>query len=261
MRGALRVVWAGALAQLRWLLATPAAFVGTTVISPITVSIFFFLFLQIAGTLDTLSAFAVVAPALSATWAAALGIAGETIDSERGQGTLEPLIITPKHGLLLSVTGRILATSVFSLVGMAESILVGRLLFGAPIVVHQPVAFVAVLLLTVLSVAAAGTIMASTFVLARSVRLFQNLLSTPFLLLGGVAFPVSVLPDLLEPLSWIISLSWGAAGLRQALSPQPVALLTYPMLIMLTVLYAIVGYALLERIERRVRATGAVTVS
>lgn len=86
------------------------------------------------------------------------------------------------------MTGRILATSFFSLIGMLEAIVVGIVIFGAPIVVYQPGAFAVILILTTLSVAAAGVIMASTFVLARSVSLFQNLLSTPFLLLGGVAF-------------------------------------------------------------------------
>jgi ABC-2 type transport system permease protein len=261
MRGALLVVWAGALAQFRWLLATPAAFIGRIVITPVLTSIFFFLFLQISGRLDTLVAFAVVAPALSTAWSAALGIAGETVDGERAQGTLEPLIIAPQSAFLLSVTGRILATSVFSLIGLAESILVGRLIFDAPIVVHQPVALVVLLLLTVLSVAAAGVIMASTFVLGRSVRLFQNLLSTPFLLLGGVAFPVSVLPDWLQPLSRLISLSWGAEGLRQALSTQPVSWLPYVMLILLTIVYGIIGYYLLARVERSIRTTGAIGVS
>ncbi len=261
MTGALRVVWAGAAAQLRGFMAAPADFLGSVVLSPIVVSIFFFLFLQIAGRLDTLVAFAVVAPGLSAVWSAALTIAGETIDSERWQGTLEPLVIAPQNGLLFSVTGRILATSFFSLVGMLEAILVGRLIFDAPIVVYQPLAFTVILILTTLSVAAAGVIMASTFVLARSVRLFQNVLSTPFLLLGGVAFPVAVLPLWLQPFSSVISLSWGASGLRQALMIEPVSWLPFVMLPLLTVVYGTIGYMLLIRIERRIRATGAVGAS
>lgn len=256
-----RVVWAGALAQLQWLLATPAAFLGTLVISPITVSIFFFLFLHIAGTLDTLSEFAVVAPTLAAMWGAAIGIAGQAIDNERVEGTLEPLLISPQHGFLLSTAGRIAATATFALIGSIESILVGRLLFDASIVLHQPAAFAAMLLLTVISIAAAGVITASTFVLARSIRLFQNLLHTPFMLLGGVAFPVSVLPDWLEPLSWAVSLTWSASGLRQALTPEPVGWLPYAMLILLSLVYGAVGVMLMARIERRVRATGAIGVS
>lgn len=70
-----------------------------------------------------------------------------------------------------------------------------------------------------------------------------------------------MLPLWVQPFSVVISLSWGASGLRQALTPEPLSWLPFVMLPLLTVVYAGIGYALLVRIERRIRATGAIGVS
>lgn len=129
---------------------------------------------------------------------------------------------------------------------------------GVEVVVHHPVVFVAALVLTVIATSGTALIMSCTFVLARTARTFQNSLSYPFYVLGGVVVPVALLPDWLEPLSRAVYLSWASDLLRDTLAPEPLA----DPVVSLVAIGALglggylVGRWLLGRIEARVRRTG-----
>jgi ABC-2 type transport system permease protein len=203
---------------------------------------------------------AVLAPVLIALWSKALFVAGELIDRDRWAGTLEPAVATPAS-LQMVVLGRIAATTVFGFVALAQTWLIAWLLFGEVVRVHHPFVFLAAFAATILATAATAVIMAAVFVLARSARTFQNALSYPFYVLGGVLAPVALLPDWVQPLSRLVYLSWAADLLRDALSPQPVTAFWARLAVVLglaAVSFA-VGRFLLGRVLRRVRDLGTVT--
>ena len=133
-----------------------------------------------------------------------------------------------------------------------------RFLFGVRVEVHHPELLAATLALTVLATSGAGVIMASVFVVARSVRNFQNALTYPVYVLAGVLVPVSLLPDWVEPFSRAIFLSWSADLLRDALQPAAVgsAGARLAAVAALGIANFAVGYAALTRMLRRVRASG-----
>jgi len=98
-------------------------------------------------------------------------------------------------------------------------------------------------------------------VLARSARIFQNSLSYPFYVLGGVLVPVALLPGWLQPLTRVVFVSWSADLLRDSLSAAPIADPTLRLAAVLglgaTGLGA--GIFLLRRVLVRVRALGTLT--
>jgi ABC-2 type transport system permease protein len=209
---------------------------------------------------DDLAPYAVLAPALIALWAVSLNIAGEIITGERDNGSLEVLVATPAvFGAV--ITGRIAAVTLLSLAGFVESWLTALLVFGVVVTVWHPVLFAAAIVVTALAMAGTASIMSAVFVLARSARTFQNSLSYPFYVLGGVMVPVSFLPGWLEPVSRVVFLSWSADLLRDALSPA-VVMQPLPRLGMVALL-AVVGYAggsvLLRRAVDRLRKTGSLS--
>ena len=108
------------------------------------------------------------------------------------------------------------------------------------------------------AVAGTALIMASLFVLTRSARTFQNSLSYPFYVLGGVLVPVSYLPDWLRPLSSGVFLSWSADLLRASLAPAPVHRLAFrlAMIVLLGLAGLALGRLALGRILDRLRTSG-----
>jgi ABC-2 type transport system permease protein len=228
----------------------------------VTVPLFAITFLAIvrqAGR-DDLTGYALMAPVLIALWQLSLLDSGEVIAEDRWQGVLEAVIAAPAN-IAVVVVARVLAVSGLSLLAVVEVWLVARLLFGVAIEIHHPLVFVLTLAASVLAMSGTALIMAALFVLARSARTFQNSLSYPFYVLGGVLVPVSFLPDWLEPLSSAVFLSWSADLLRDSLAPGSVSDVParVTMILALGAAGAAVGGLLLRFILRRVRTTGSLT--
>lgn len=221
-------------------------------------AVVFLMIVRHAGREDLVSN-ALVAPVLIGLWGLSLNISGEIVDSERWNGTLELTIAAPA-GLAFVVLARTLAVTALGLVVFVEIWLLARAGFGIEIVVRHPAAFALTLVATALAMAGTALTMAALFVLTRSARTFQNSLSFPFYVLGGVIAPVSLLPSWLRPLSGAVFLSWSADLFRGSLEPGPVARL--PLRLAVLLVLAGLGFAAgriaLERIVRRVRSDGTV---
>lgn len=226
----------------------------------VTVPLFTVTFLAIvrhAGR-DDLTGYALMAPVLIALWQLSLLDSGEVIAEDRSQGTLESVIAAPAN-IAVVVVGRVFAVTTVSLLAFIEVWLVARLLFGVAIEIHHPLVFVATIAASIVAMSGTALIMAGLFVLARSARTFQNSLSYPFYVLGGVLVPVSFLPDWLEPLSSGVFLSWSADLLRDSLEPGSVSDVParVTMILALGAAGAAVGGLLIRFILQRVRRTGS----
>lgn len=219
-------------------------------------AIIFLGIIRAAGRRD-LTAYALVAPVLITLWGMALEISGDIVDSDRGAGVLEGVVATPV-GFPTVVSGRVLAVTLLSGIGVVETWLVARVGFGVDIVVHHPWALVATLVVTTLAAAGTAVIMAGVFVLARTAKTFQNSMNYPIFLLAGVIVPLSYLPGWLRPFGRMLFLSWSAELFRESLSPAPVVDLV-PRLAVILALGAVgllIGRVVLNLVLTRVRVLG-----
>jgi ABC-2 type transport system permease protein len=249
-----RALYAGFRLQLR-VVRSDADYVLPLATVPLFAVTFLAIFRE-AGR-DDLTAYAVMAPVLIALWALALLDSGEIVEGDRWQGVLEPAVAAPASFTVV-VLGRVLAVTTIGLLSFAEVWLVARLLFGIAIEIEHPTTFLLTLAATAFAVSGTAVIMAALFVLSRTPRTFQNSLSFPFYVLGGVLVPVSYLPDWLEPVSRVIFLSWSADLLRDSLDEAPVDDFAARLgaVVLLGAVGFAVGYALLARILRRARSHG-----
>ena len=225
----------------------------------VTVPMFTVIFLAIVEHADRadLAPYAVLAPVLIAVWALSLYVSGEIIDHDRWSGVIESVVAAPAPFAIV-VVARVLAVTAVALLAIPEVLLVARVLFGVELEIHPPATLAATLALTVLAASGAGVIMGAVFVVARSVRNFQNSLTYPVYVLGGVLVPASVLPEWLEPLSAAVFLSWSADLMRDSLAAGPVddVFQRLGAIALLGTLNFVVGYVATARLLRRVRATG-----
>ncbi|GAB3551941.1 hypothetical protein GCM10027404_21800 [Arthrobacter tumbae] len=210
----MRVFLAGAVLQSRMLLRRPFDMI-----------IFFTLPLQTAGFLSIfryagrsdLDVYALMAPALIALWQMALSISGEIIVTERNNQSLESFIAAPGSIAALLI-GRISAVTLISMFGFIESVFTGWLFFDVTISIAAPGVFVVSMFTAASATTATAILMSVVFIRTRSPRIFQNSLSYPFYLLGGVLAPVALYPVWIQPLSSLVFLSWSADLLRDAAS-------------------------------------------
>jgi ABC-2 type transport system permease protein len=156
-----------------------------------------------------------LAAAVMGIWTATSVPASSALQRERWLGTLELLVVAPRHlGLiLLPIT---LAASTVGLDCVAGTLLWARVLFGIQITVIHPLLFALGLLATVVTIAALGFLMAVSFVGSRRAWALGSAVEYPVWLICGFLVPVSLLPDWVRPLSWALGPTWGMRAVREA---------------------------------------------
>jgi ABC-2 type transport system permease protein len=156
-----------------------------------------------------------LAAAVMGIWTATSVPASSALQRERWLGTLELLVVAPRHlGLiLLPIT---LAASTVGLYCVAGTLLWARILFGIHLTIVHPLLFALGLLATVVTIAALGFLMAVSFVGSRRAWALGSAVEYPVWLICGFLVPVSLLPGWVRPLSWALGPTWGMRAVREA---------------------------------------------
>jgi ABC-2 type transport system permease protein len=204
-----------------------------------------------------LAAYGLVAAALMTIGQMGLFVASEIVFQERNGQTLELLVASPADlGVVLG--GRVTVLTALGLVGMIESWLLVRLVFGLSLVIYHP--WLLLLTLGAASLAAAGTAMltAALFSFGRQVRTLQNAVNGPFYLLGGVLVPTAFLPSWLEAVSPAVYFYWAANLLRAAFRPEAPSAPVHGlcMIALLAAIAAGLGGLILRRMVNHLRREG-----
>ena len=160
---------------------------------------------------------AVLGPGLIGLWAISLDVAGSVLSDDRWAGRLEMMLGSPAS-VSAVVVGRILAVTLAGMLTFVESWLVATLAIGLDVPLRDPLAFAVTLVATGLATAGTAALLASAFMVSRSLHVFQNSMSYPLYILGGVVVPVATLPDWLHPISRLVYLSWSADLLRDTVA-------------------------------------------
>jgi len=193
-------------------------------------------------------------------WSATSTTAASALQMERRQGTLELLVAapTPFPYLVFPVTLSMATIGAYSL---ATTLLFGRFVFGIPIVVHHPVAFVGSIAVTVLAIGMLGFLLAIGSVRYRTAWALGAALEMPVWLICGFLVPLAQLPGWVRPVAWLLAPTWGMAAIRSAATGAGNPLPDLTMCGLLAVGYGLVGGLLSGRLldAARTRATLALT--
>ena len=165
---------------------------------------------------EDLSSYALVATMLMGVSATAISIASDLMSQEQDFQTFELVLASPAPFSSVLLTRMMVITSI-SLIGMAESWLIIRLVFDVSLSIHHPWVFVATMLLTAFAAAGTALVPAALFTFARSARTYQNSITYPVYIFSGILVPLTVFPDWLAPISRVIFLYWSGELLRDSM--------------------------------------------
>jgi len=210
-----------------------------------------------AGDRPDLIRYVAVAVAAQSLIFTAIFYVGEILDRERANGTLVALFLAP--------CARASWLSGFALAGLAESALIAaatllfaRLALGVRLDPNPP----AVLVTLVLFVAALwglGLVFSAIGLLLRKANAFSNLVYPFTILLGGVYYPVALLPDWLRYPARALPLGYGMQALADASLHRAGVAALAPQLLPLAgfaVVLPLAGVLTFRRLERLVRERG-----
>jgi ABC-2 type transport system permease protein len=214
-----------------------------------------------AGRAD-LAGWALVASALMTIGGMSVLVASEVLSRDRYGQTLELAVASPAP-YFLTLLVRILLLTTISLVGFVEGWLIARVVFGVHVAIYHPWVLSVTLLLTILAASGTSLVTSALFCFGRTTRTFQNTITGPLYLLGGVLVPTTFLPDWLEPASRLVFFFWSANLLRASLLPaDPQGVLVGLVAIaVLAIVSGVVGAVIMRRMLDHLRREGRLGLS
>ena len=179
------------------------------------------------------------------------------IKREMDSGTLEPMWLTPTRPET-TVLGRAISGLILSVLASAVLVAVAMLFFGAAVAGALLVA-VPALFLAAISMVGIGYMIASLVMVMRDPNFMIDATSFTFSSLSGVAFPVTVLPVFLQPISYALPTTYAVDLLRYyALGTRPLLApgLEWAALVAFAGITVVLGLRLFLRTEHRMRVLG-----
>jgi ABC-2 type transport system permease protein len=217
----------------------------------------FFMF-RAGGGEETLL-YASLGAAVMGIWSVTSTSAGAAMQRERWQGTLEVLVASPAPFALVLLPVTIAMTTI-GLYCLVATLIWGRLLFGIDLHVVHPLLFALSIPVAIVSIGTFGFLMAVAFVRYRFAWALGNVLEYPVWLICGFLVPLTLLPDWVRPISWLLAPTWGIRAIRQsALGGSPLP--DMALCVALAGLYILVGVLVLETALRAARARAALSLT
>jgi ABC-2 type transport system permease protein len=176
---------------------------------------------------------------------------------EMDAGTLEPAWLTPTRPDTF-VLGRAISGMLLSALSSAVLVLVGMLLFGASLSDGLLLGIPALAIASV-SMIGVGYLVAAAVLLMREPNFFVDATNFLFAMVSGIAFPVLVLPAIVQPLAYVLPTTYAVDLLRvYALGTRPLVdpLVEWAALIALAAAAIWLGRAAFARTEHRMRVKG-----
>ena len=196
-------------------------------------------------------------------WSATLWGAGYAFQTERHDGTIEALMLSPGSRAAV-ILGNGLAPFVFWTTPSASLALIASLLLGARFSIHDPITMLIALLAIYVSSLCAGFACAGLFILSRQANALANFFQTPIFLLAGFIVPRSALPDWLAAVSNLLPIAHAVDALRAAALTGASFVDIWRMLLACVVtcgVFVLIGLWGLERVEHAARRLGTLDLT
>jgi ABC-2 type transport system permease protein len=232
---------------------------GTIFVIPLTQMVFFAFVVQLANGSSSSIAFTAIGNAVATVTYSSVFSVCQTTDSEKVQGTMEHLLVSPANRFALYI-GRGLIPILISLATVAVGLTYAVLFFGVRIPLAEVPGVAVSVVLTAFAMVGFGLLLGGVALYLRTSIILGNIFLFVGLLLSGVNFPLSQLPLPLQWTGYCLPLTWGLIAIRASISGEPLG--------SLTVLWGAVGLAaavtfgcaigLWEVFERRALATGSI---
>jgi ABC-2 type transport system permease protein len=160
--------------------------------------------------------FVLIGIAFSTFLGAGLGTTAAAISQEQIMGTLEAILITPTRASAIAVYLS-LWNFIYSSFNILIYLLMGKFVFGLSFSVSRPWLILIILLLSILSFSSIGIISSSFILIFKRGNPVNWIISSSFELLGGIYYPIAILPEPLRIISQLLPVTHSLKALRAVL--------------------------------------------
>lgn len=165
---------------------------------------------------EAFTAYVFIGSGIMCFWSSICFSSASDINRERFYGTLENLFVAPS-GFEMIVLGKIIGNTLWGMFSMCVSAGFVLLFFDKTIIINNLSLLILGMIMMIISFIAIAFMLAGLFTLSRSARILMNVMEHPINILCGIVFPLEALPEILLPLSYILSPTWAAKVIRLAI--------------------------------------------
>ncbi len=197
-------------------------------------------------------------------WGNTLFASSFSLSYDRMNGTLDNILSSPSD-LFDVMAGRSLWNTFIGLLNMLLVYIFAKLLFSAPITIVNPLAFIIILVIVLLSLASIGMLFSIAFVFSRRSYILTGILEYPIYVLSGAVVPITMLPVWCQPISMVLAPSWGVEALRASAIEGYQVVFGFDMIgnllicVAISVVYLVIAWFAMKAIVRNVLETGSFT--
>jgi len=176
---------------------------------------------------------------------------------EKNQGTLQGIMVSPGNRFSIFV-GRAMFQIVNGLATVVIAFFYAAFLFNVDFSHADLIALALVCLVTTFAMTGLGLLLSSVGLYLRTSMIIANIFLFIGLLLCGVNFPISYLPGWIQPVSYLIPMTYGTDAARMAISGSNTLDIGGLLLLELLVGFAliVIGYLMFLGFERLSRSRG-----
>ncbi len=188
-------------------------------------------------------------------------LASTSYDSERWQGTLEAILLSPANRVAILLGGA-LANAVNYIWMLVALVLSWVIFIHANVVFTDPLALFLSFALSYLALVAIGMCLETAGIRSRRDAALVGSIQEPMMFLSGQIFPLQSMPSFLLPLSYLLPLTFGLMAVRLALlGGASIYALAIPLevLAFMTIIFVALAKLLVNHVERTAKAKGTLT--
>jgi len=177
---------------------------------------------------------------------------------EKQQGTLQNILVSPASRFSIFV-GRAMFQIVNGMATVVIAFFYAAVLFQVDFSRTDFLALAATILVTTFAMTGFGLMLSSLGLYLRTSMIIANIFLFLGLLLCGVNFPISYLPPFLQPISYIIPMTYGTEAARMAVTGSTLSGIALILTVEAVVgfIAVLIGYAMMVRFERIAREKGS----
>jgi ABC-2 type transport system permease protein len=148
-------------------------------------------------------------------WSTVVVGSSAALEQQRWLGTLELLVAAPMPFAIV-IAPITVASGAIGAYSLVSTLTWGTLLFDVPLSIEHPLAFAVSVPAAVLAIGMLGLVMAATFVLYRAAFHLGIAMQYPMWIATGLLVPLSVLPDFVGRVAWLLAPYWGFRAIKEA---------------------------------------------
>ncbi len=197
-------------------------------------------------------------------WANTLFASSYTISYDRMNGTFESMLASPTR-IFDILVGRSLWNAFIGLINALLVFVIAELIFQTGMTLTNPIGFFLTLTATLLSLASMGMLIATAFVFSRMGRFFSSIAEYPIYVLSGALVPITLLPQGLQYVSYILAPSWGVDAMKYTALEGYTSMMGVSlavdifMLIALSSIFLVLAFFIMSKAERAILRSGTAT--